>query len=403
MLRTDHAHQFPGSRYHIHILSRSCTSHIRERRLALFGYAGHNGDTTDIVRIDSLLPRKIGLRHGSKHLLGRLGRGKISQISGISFGHKIHPSGTAGSKHGPRILAGIAQAIQQFAALFHDRKIRREVGVKYIVETDALQRCHHPALAGLLRSQSQLLPPCGTDGGSHLNHGNFLGIRQHIKYFGDIISLPKSSCRTMGDTLSAERTVGSVYLFIAGHVYRSAGARILYVPHMHILYLVADLYTAHTFDTFSGITDQGEGRIPGNLSHFLFKRNFQNSQIIGNLLQITVAASHTGSAMAVMLRQHQFHIGAAHPAHLRRIGIDHHSLLHRTVAGGDQLILALHFHHTDFAGAYLVDSFQKAEMGNLDTKFQRRFHNGRSLGNGNAKTIYCKIYHIAARPPFRLP
>ena len=105
----------------------------------------------------------------------------------------------------------------------------------------------------------------------------------------------------MGNTLPAKRTIGCVNGLIACHIHRSAGTRILNIPHMHILYLVTDLYTAHTFDTFSRITYQREGRIPRHLGHLLLKRNLQNPQIIGYLLQIAIAASDAGGTMAVVL------------------------------------------------------------------------------------------------------
>ena len=88
----------------------------------------------------------------------------------------------------------------------------------------------------------------------------------------------------MGNTLSTQCTVGAIDGLIIRHIYCGTGSGVLYIPDMHGLDFIADLYTAHTFNTFPGIPDQRERMIPGCLGNLLGKRYFQNSQIVGNLL-----------------------------------------------------------------------------------------------------------------------
>ena len=284
MLGTDHPHEFSCGQYNIHILSGSGALHIRKRSLSLLGYAGHDGDTADIIGINPFLLCKISLRHGTEHLLGGFCRGQIPQILRILLGHEAYPAGTAGGKHGPCVFPGITQPLQQFVSLFHNRQIRCEVGIKYIVKTDALQRCHHFALGSFLRIQSQFLSPCGSYRRCHLDYCDLLGIRQCLESLVCIVPFPQCSGRTMGNTLSTQCTVGAIDGLIIRHIYCGTGPGVLYIPDMHGLDFIADLYTAHTFNTFSGIPDQRERMIPGCLGNFLGKRYFQNSQIVGNLL-----------------------------------------------------------------------------------------------------------------------
>ena len=83
--------------------------------------------------------------------------------------------------------------------------------------------------------------------------------------------------------------------------------------------------------------------------------NFQNIQIIGDLLKAAVPAPLAGGAKAVVLGQEKLHDLSPVAADLGTVGIKHHALGHHVVAGGDQPVLSLQLHHTDAAGGDLVD------------------------------------------------
>ena len=73
------------------------------------------------------------------------------------------------------------------------------------------------------------------------------------------------------------------------------------VPHAHGLNLVADLHTAHTFDTFCRITDDRERMIPWLVLDLDLVWDFNNIQLSGKSLQITIIASYTGGTAKIML------------------------------------------------------------------------------------------------------
>ena len=70
---------------------------------------------------------------------------------------------------------------------------------------------------------------------------------------------------------------------------------------MQVLYLIAELYAAHAFDTFAEIPDQRETVIPRHFRNFFFIRDVNDAQIIGQLLEVTVSAPDAGGAVAVVL------------------------------------------------------------------------------------------------------
>ena len=79
----------------------------------------------------------------------------------------------------------------------------------------------------------------------------------------------------MGDALTAEAAVAVFNGNVAGNVYGSTGAGVLYVPDMQLLHLVANLDAAHAFDAFLGIADERE---------FLVPRSVDNITLIGNII-----------------------------------------------------------------------------------------------------------------------
>lgn len=80
-----------------------------------------------------------------------------------------------------------------------------------------------------------------------------------------------------------------------------------------------------------------------------------------------------------MLRKDQFDIDLPRLPHPGAVGMDHHPLLKRAVAGGDERLSSLDLHHTDAAGANLVEFLEIAEAGNHHSGGARRLKNARPL------------------------
>ena len=83
--------------------------------------------------------------------------------------------------------------------------------------------------------------------------------------------------------------------------------------------------------------------------------NFQNIQIIGDLLKAAIPAPLTGGTETVVLGQEKFHDLSPVAADLGTVGIKHHPLGYHVIARGNQPLLSLQLHHTDAAGGDLVD------------------------------------------------
>ena len=86
----------------------------------------------------------------------------------------------------------------------------------------------------------------------------------------------------------------------------------------------------------------------------------ENTQVVGDGLQVAVAAAHAARALRVVLRQEQLHVGATGLAGFGAVGVDHHAVEHVVVAGGNQLVAALNLDHAHAAAADLVQIAQIA-------------------------------------------
>lgn len=117
----------------------------------------------------------------------------------------------------------------------------------------------------------------------------------------------------MRDALTAKRTIGILDNTVARNIHRCAAACPCQIPDIQRLHLIANLDAAHTFDTFIHIPIERKCFCPRTAQPLLqlcFKGKLKDTQIIRNLLQLTVAAAYTGRTFAVMLRQNQFYICA---------------------------------------------------------------------------------------------
>ena len=85
-------------------------------------------------------------------------------------------------------------------------------------------------------------------------------------------------------------------------------------------------------------------------------RRVAEVQVVGQLLQVAVAAADAGGAAGSRCWERiSSQVGPAGLPDPGGVGVDLHALGHRVVAGGDQALDALHLHHADAAGADLVD------------------------------------------------
>ncbi len=147
-------------------------------------------------------------------------------------------------------------------SFFHNCQIRRKIRIKNIIKSNLSCGRHHFPYCRLLCRKPKALAPCGTNCRSDLSDHDLIRIHNGIHDLNRIISFTKCTGRAMCDALS---TKGAIHIFDILHIYRAytgTFACIDNVPHAHGLDLVADLHTAHTFDTFRRITDDREKNDP---------------------------------------------------------------------------------------------------------------------------------------------
>ena len=90
-------------------------------------------------------------------------------------------------------------------------------------------------------------------------------------------------------------------------------------------------------------------------------------------LQLTVAIHDTDGADMVALGKEQFQNHLAIFDQSRRMGIDHHALLHRGDTGGKEFIAPGHLDHAEPARAPITQPLQVTERGDLDLLLAQYF------------------------------
>ena len=83
-------------------------------------------------------------------------------------------------------------------------------------------------------------------------------------------------------------------------------------------------------------------------------RQIENAQVVGDGLQVAVAAAHAGGTLAVVLGEDHLNCQTAVKAYLRAVGVDDHALCNFGVTRSQQAFFSLDLHHTDTAGTDVV-------------------------------------------------
>ena len=404
-LGTDHAHQFARRQHQIHV-APGFGVHRGQLAFLFFGHAGHDGNAVQLIRRYAQFAGKVVLGHCAEHLLRALGGRKPVGPLRVMALEVTHPAGAATREH--RQVARLARlvAVQELGAFLHDRQIGAERGVEHIVKAQPPQRRHNAVHGGLLRRQAQVLAPGGAHGGRDLHHGDLVGVGNGVKRLAGVVALAQRAGGAVGDALAAQSAVA---LFDAAHaadVDAGAAAGAGKIPHMHALDLIAHLDAAHALDALVGVAVQREifGPQGARAGHKVGGVGvLQNAQVVGDVLQVAVAAARAGGAVAVVLAQDQFDVDAPGAAHAVGVGVDGHALKHGVVAAGHQVALALDLHTADAAGADLIEVLEVAQVGDIHPGGLGGVQDRGAFGHLYGGAVDSDVYHCVVLPPLKMP
>ena len=189
VIRAHHNVQLARRDAHVDIGVARVVFHRRQRAFALFRHARHDRDDEKALGVDTDLFGKVALRHRTEHLLGRLGRGEIVRQFGVLGLHKANPARAAGCEHRPGILLFVRKALDELAALLHDRKVGGKIGVEHIVEAQLAQRRDHALGRCKLAVEPELLGPCRAHRGRDLCHGDGIRIIDRVEDKARVVAL----------------------------------------------------------------------------------------------------------------------------------------------------------------------------------------------------------------------
>ena len=296
------------------------------------------------------------------------------------------------------ILAGF-QPVDQLGALFHDRQVGREVGVKHLGKTKAAQGRDHFAGGDGAGRNPEFLAQGDTDRRRRLDH-DMLG--RVIDFAPDVILVAdfgQRADRAGHDTLPAERAAGlDQGLEILGR-HGGVEATVDAGQHADRLHDVAGRLATPAHDAFGQIAADGAAAdVNRKFALRALVLDFMHVEFMRQALQFAVLVHGADQAVLRMIGQEQAQHGPAGPDRAQGIRLHHHALGHRRAAGRGQIRPVGDLDHADPAGTGLVLDAQAVQLDmaqsrNLQPQGARRFQNRRAFRNGHRNVIYFQVDH----------
>ena len=357
--RADHTHHLAHRQRNVYVGRAALAHHTRQRALGLLGRARHHGHHEHALGLHTQHLGVVRLGNSAEHLLRRLGRGQAVDKLRIARLHKAHPARAAARKHGPAAaialtLSGGAQALEQLGALLHNGEVGREIGIEHVLKAHTAQRAGQALDGSLLARNTELLAPGATHGRRNLHQHDLVGISESIEHGLGVVALAQCARRAMRNALAARDAIGLADRRAPAGTHGGMRGAVGQVPNPQALHALAHLDAAHALNALVVFADDGKIEVPALARQMPLIRQIENAQVVGDGLQVAVAAAHAARALRIVLGQQQLHVGATGLAGLGAVGVDHHAVEHVVVAGGNQLVAALNLDHAHAAAADLV-------------------------------------------------
>ena len=163
----DHAGQLTGGDIGVHI-PVAVPAHFRPGDLELLGGTGHDGHHENVLGIQAVFLRKVGLGDGALHLVGALAAGQVGNEILMEMLAILDPARAAGGDHGQH--AALLDPLDELRAFLHNGQVSAEVHVEYPVRAQ-------PAQGG-----GQLAGGAGADGHAKFFANGHPHGRRRLKY-----------------------------------------------------------------------------------------------------------------------------------------------------------------------------------------------------------------------------
>ena len=268
----------------------------------------------------------------------------------------FNPAGRAGGNH--RQNAAVLEPLQKFVRFFDNRKVRGEVGVKYLVEAQTAQRGNHFAFdVGADMHTERLAERCA-NGRRGVDNDKFFGVIDCGEHLVGVVFFNNRAGRAVDDALTAgnARHVGKVF------VERRADVRVkaagVCADNGNAL-RVAGGNTAAAKNAFVVVTHHVRGGVVEIIVNGLAGKCIfvVYAEFLAKCLQFAGPASNTRKTALVVRGKNQLERRFTGMAHLFGVGKDFHAFAYRVHTGGDQVSRAFHFDHANAAGADFVNIF----------------------------------------------
>ena len=215
-------------------------------------------------------------------------------------------------------------------------------------------------------SHAELLAEGHPDGRSHLGDDPFSGIEQGVPDLSLGLFDGDGACGTDCCTLAAVDAFRFRKLPVKGWGYDHIGATVDEVDGSHMLDLVAHADAVAAEDALVHIPDNGgRGVIDLIIGPVVLKTDIVKAEPAGQGLELAFLVLFTDGAVPAVGGQQKLQDHFPVVVQLGRIGADHHFILGRCGAGGDDISLVV-LHHAHAAGAVNGKIRIVAEGGDVD-------------------------------------
>ena len=353
----------------------------------------HYGYNVDILGIDACLVGVVALDNCAEHFVRRFAGGEVGKEFGIEFFAILDPTGAAACDHGES--AAVFESAQKLGAFFHNGEVSREIGIEYLIEAETAECGNELAGNRGTDLHTEFFAEGRSYCGSRLNDDVLGGIvKSRINVCGAVLFV-QCADGTSEDTLTAVDAGAVNKTHTEDTADGGVKATLGNADSADLLNLITSRYATAAGDTFGVIAnDRGRKLVDRSFGLVAVVGILVNAVFLTKLLKLTVAASYTRGAFAVVVGKNKLKIDLSCLTELFVIGPDLHTLTDGGYAGRLKCTRALDLYKAKTASADFVNVLKIAESRDIDVGFASRFENCIVGRHFNVDAVYGKINFV---------